>query len=172
MILPIKQPHSQQQGFTILELLVVLLIVGVIVSMVTLSIGTSRDKVLREEMQRLTTLLELAQQESVLNMREMALQIDDEGYQFLVYEGENLVPAEGDVFRPRALPAGIAISAEVEGLEADEDLFGEPKPSQIWIYSSGELTPFSLTLELEDGPSYQLQGEIMGGLKLEGPLES
>lgn len=174
MSMPIKQPHNQQHGFTILELLVVLLIIGVIVSMATLSIGTSqdKDKLVRNEAQRLVALLELAQQESVLNMREMVLQIDEESYQFLVYDGQDLVPAESDLFRPRELPTGILISAEVEGQAAEQDLFGETEASQVWILSSGELSSFSITLEMEDGPSYQLNGDMMGNLELEEPLES
>ena len=49
---------------------------------------------------------------------------------------------------------------------------GETEASRIWIMSSGEVSPFTITLKLESGPIYQLDGDMMGGLKLKGPLES
>jgi hypothetical protein len=38
--------------------------------------------------------------------------------------------------------------------------------------SSGEVTPFSITLKPENGPVYRINGDMMGGLTLAGPLES
>jgi len=162
-----------ERGFTILELLVVLLIIGIVVSMATLSVGGNEARTLRDEAQRLTTLLDLAIQESVLNGREMALEVGEDSYQFLAYVDEEWLPlAEVDEFRPRELPMGIQFEVEVEGQAANEDLFGETETSQVWIMSSGEVSPFTITLKLEDGPVYRLNGDMMGGLKLEGPLES
>jgi len=162
-----------QRGFTILELLVVLLIIGIVVSMATLSVGGNEARTLRDEAQRLTSLLDLAIQESVLNGGEMALEVSENSYQFLAYVDEDWLPlTEVDEFRPRELPMGIQLEAEVEGQTASEDLFGETEASQIWIMSSGEVSPFTITLKLEGGPLYRLNGDMMGGLKLEGPLES
>ncbi len=165
--------RQRQHGFTILELLVVLLIIGIMVSMATLSVGGNEARALRDEAQRLTSLLDLAIQDSVLNGREMALELNDDRYQFLAYDGKDWLPITGvDEFRPRELPSGIQLEVEVEGQAATEDLFGETDASQIWIMSSGEVSPFVITLTLTDGPFYQLNGDMMGGLKLEGPLES
>jgi len=162
-----------ERGFTILELLVVLLIIGIVVSMATLSVGGNEARALRDEAQRLTTLVDLAIQESVLNGREMALEVGEDSYQFLVYVDEEWLPlAEVDEFRMRELPMGIQLEVEVEGQTANEDLFGETEASQVWIMSSGEVSPFTITLKLEGGPVYRLNGDMMGGLKLEGPLES
>ncbi len=168
-----RQPGMTHRGFTILELLVVLLIVGIMVSLATLSVGGNENRTLRNEAQRLTALIELAVQESVLNGAEMAVEFDEETYQFLIYDGKDWLPMpDGKVFRPRELPSGIRMEVEVEGQGAEENLFGETEVVRIWILSSGETSPFTITLELEDGPSYKLDGDMMGGLKLAGPLES
>ncbi len=170
MNFPRQRRH--ERGFTILELLVVLLIIGIVLSMATLSVGGNEARALKEEAQRLSTLLDLAIQESVLNSREMALELNEDSYQFLFYDGKDWLPiADVKEFRPRELPQGIQLEAEVEGQAAAEDLFGETEASRIWIMSSGEVSPFSVTLTLEDGPVYQLDGDMMGGFKLEGPLE-
>ena len=168
-----SRQRRHERGFTILELLVVLVIIGIVVSMATLAVGGNEARTLRDEAQRLTALLDLAIQESVLNGREMALEVDESSYQFLAYVDEEWLPlAEVDEFRLRELPLGIQLEAEVEGQAAAEDLFGETEASQVWIMSSGEVSPFTITLKLEDGPLYRLNGDMMGGLKLEGPLES
>jgi general secretion pathway protein H len=166
--------QQRQRGFTLLELLVVLIIIGIVVSMATLSVGGNEARTLRDEAQRLSALIDLAIQESVLNGREMALELDEEGYRFLAYdlENEKWQPIEESTFRPRELPQGIELQAEVEGQEAAENRLGETEANQVWIMSSGEVSPFTITLQLEDGPSYQLDGDLLGGLKLEGPLES
>ena len=164
--------RHHQRGFTILELLVVLLIIGIVVSMATLAVGGNEARALKDEAQRLTALIDLATQESVLNSREMALELDQDSYQFLAYVEEEWLPlAEVDEFRLRELPPGITLISEVEGQLAAEDLFGETEASRVWIMSSGEVSPFAITLKLEGGPYYQLEGDMMGGLKLEGPLE-
>jgi len=174
MIFSGRQHSLKQRGFTLLELLVVLLIIGIVVSMVTLSVGGNEARALRDEAQRLSALFDLAIQESVLNGLEMAVEVNEEGYEFLFYDGEEWVPVENvDALRSRQLPAGMLLLAEIEGQTASEDLFGETEPSQIWILSSGEVSPFSITLKLDEGPIYyQLHGDMMGGLKLEGPLDS
>lgn len=167
------RPHLQR-GFTILELLVVLLIIGIVVSMASLSVGGNERRVLRDEAQRLSALLELALQESVLNSREMALEMDERSYRFLIYDAaeEAWLPLQDRVFRQRELPRGMALKVLVEGQQPEEGKFGETEASRIWILSSGEMSPFTLTVELEDGPAYELKGDLLGSLQLEGPLES
>jgi len=168
----VPRQRRHERGFTILELLVVLLIIGIVVSMATLSVGGNEARAVKEEARRLSNLLDLAIQESVLNGREMALELNEDSYQFLYYDGKDWLPiADVNEFRPRELPLGIQLAAEVEGQAAAEDLFGETEASQVWIMSSGEVSPFTIILKPETGPVYQLTGDMMGGLKLEGPLE-
>lgn len=167
-------PSGRQRGFTILELLVVVLIIGIVVSLATLSVGGNESRALRDEAQRLSALLELAAQESILNAWELALEVDGEAYRFLIYsaEEEKWLPLDEEVFRQRELPPGMALKALVEGQQPEEGKFGETEASRIFILSSGEMSPFSLTVKLEDGPSYELVGDMLGGLELKGPLES
>jgi general secretion pathway protein H len=166
-----RQPRLTQ-GFTLLELLVVLLIIGIVVSLATLSVGGNENRALRDEAQRLSALLELASQEAVLNGREMALQVDAQGYEFLIYDAENeeWVPLEDDdVFRSRELPEGMQLSAVVEGQQPEEGKFGQSRASRIWILSSGEMSPFTLSVKLEDGPVYELSGDMLGALTVKQP---
>ena len=164
--------RATAQGFTLLELLVVIIIVGVMVSAVSLTVGGNEIRQLKDEAQRLTALIDIASQEAILNAREMALQVESDGYQFLVFDDQakKWLPIEADTLRPREMPENIELSVLVEGEQAKTTRFGDPEPSRVWILSSGEMSPFILILRLFEGPSYELNGDMLGHLELEGPL--
>ena len=160
------------KGFTILELLVVLLIIGVLLSLASLSVGGGEARQLREEAQRIVALVDLATQESLLQSKELVLVFEQNSYAFLVEQDDEWIPIEQEgALRPRDLPEGMQLSVQVEGLVAEENLLGEMQSAPIFILSSGEMSQFDLTLSLEDGPGYRLQGHINGSVSLEGPLE-
>ena len=89
------KPIARAGGFTLLEVLVVMIIIGVVVSFAVLSINTD-DKSLDEESQRLQALIKLAGQESVLQSKELALQFDEDGYEFLAFDGKQWQPVADD----------------------------------------------------------------------------
>jgi hypothetical protein len=68
------------------------------------------------------------------------------------------------MFRERPLPETVEIELMLEGVEASfED---KQKLPRIFILSSGELTPFNLTLKIDEGEEYSLQGQFNGTLIL------
>ncbi|MEQ9736291.1 MAG: prepilin-type N-terminal cleavage/methylation domain-containing protein, partial [Algiphilus sp.] len=75
-------------GFTLLELLVVLLIIGVMTSFAVLSIGnrTLSDR-LDNEASRLAQLFVLAQDEALFKRQEIGFFTDEERYGFLIPNG-------------------------------------------------------------------------------------
>ena len=59
--------HSKPSGFSLLELLVVLFIIGILVTMFTLSVGvTGGDREVDNEIDRLQALLKLAGEEAIM----------------------------------------------------------------------------------------------------------
>lgn len=167
-------------GFTLLELLVVLVIIGILLTMASISVGGGGEqRQLREEAQRLAALVALAGDEAVLKSQELLLAVEENGYAFLIQDEKGKwLPVDGTgSLRPRELPEGMRLSVSVDEplTPADSQALeenGEAKPEepgQVWILSSGEMSPFTLTLRLEDGPSYQLHGDLIGNLKLDEP---
>lgn len=156
----------REPGFTLLELLVVLLIIGVIVSFAGLSVGQHSSRTLQDEAERIHSLLRIASEESVLQGRELALQLTRKDYRFMVSDGQKWLPIEDDtMMRAREFPPSLEIQLQVEGVKAD--FSDEEKPPRIFILSSSEMTPFVLTLRMADADeTYQIEGNLNGKLSL------
>ncbi|MDP5008901.1 MAG: GspH/FimT family protein [Glaciimonas sp.] len=74
------------RGFTLLELLVVVVIAGITLSMVSFNAFQGNDKALQQEAQRIALLLQLGREEAILRNRPVAFEADTERYRFFVRE--------------------------------------------------------------------------------------
>jgi general secretion pathway protein H len=155
-------------GFTLVELLVVLLIIGIVVTFAVLSVNFNQSREIKRDAERLTALIKLARQESILNSQELAVQFDDGGYNFLALnDAGKWVPWEAEgPFRPHHFAKGVKTDLTVEGQKAQDQpqLGGEDAPpSLVYILSSGELTAFELTLSgAGGGDGYRVTGKYDG----------
>lgn len=170
-------------GFTLLELLVVLVIIGIILTFAVLSIGDGgrRDR-LEQEARRIQAIFSLAGEEAVLRSQEFGVVLQKQQYTFVAYDGEAWQPIVDDsLFREHALPDSMELELVIDDLPVDltaqtekkkEDEKG-PKP-QLLLFSSGERQPFELTVAYRDPPplAYRLSAPLIGPLKLEREDES
>ena len=86
---PLKRPAAARArgfnlGFTLLELLVVLVIVGLTLGMVSFNAMPSEQQVLQNEAQRIALLLQLARDEAIVRNRPIAFEAGSESYRFLI----------------------------------------------------------------------------------------
>ena len=171
--LALNKPAARCRGFTLLEVMVVVIIIGIVISFAVLSIN-SDDKTLDEEARRLQALINLTSQEAILQSKELALQFNENGYEFLVFDGEKWQAiADDEILRPRTLPDNVAVDYEPEGQKLTlKGMDDEAKPPRIYFLSSGEMTPFRLSLHRRgelDG--YVLTGSARGKTELHGTAE-
>jgi len=113
--------QRKSTGFSLLELIIVLVIIGVMLAAVTLSISDNRGDNLRLEARRLAARITLARDDAILTNQEFGLEITKEGYQFLVLEDERwtLVQRFGErQLIQQKIPENMIIELEVEGLYA------------------------------------------------------
>ena len=75
-----------QDGFSLLELLVVLVILGLMLGLVTINAMPSERQNLQREAQRVALLLQLARDEAIVRNRQVAFEANTESYRFLVRE--------------------------------------------------------------------------------------
>ncbi len=155
-------------GFTLLELLVVMVIIGLLATMAVLSVGT-REPLASQEARRLAELLRLGVEEAVLQGREWGLRVTSDGYEFMVL-GESRWRVVGDeILHPRKLPQDVGTRLTLEGEELslehethDKNDQQEAITPQVLLLSSGEVSPFRLALVGHDQPTWYVTGTYDG----------
>jgi general secretion pathway protein H len=111
--MPISAPGiSKGRGFTLIEVLVVLLIMGLFVGLVSAIVRPDERGLLRLEAERLAQLLDLAAAESRLAGQSTAWTGDGSGYRFWRMSGDAQWSEvrDSDLLRARTLPPGMLIS--------------------------------------------------------------
>lgn len=73
-----------QSGFTLLELLIVMLIMGVVLGAVVLNAVQTNNQILQQDVQRLAALMQLARDEAIVKNRLIAVELDANRYRFFI----------------------------------------------------------------------------------------
>jgi len=81
-----KRQYLRSYGFTLLELLVVLVIVGITLGAVSLKAMPSERQVLQNDAQRIALLLQLARDEAILRNRPIEFEAESDRYRFKYFE--------------------------------------------------------------------------------------
>lgn len=113
------------RGFTLIEMLIVLMIMGLLVGLVSVVVRPDDQGLLRIEAERLAQLLDLAAAESRLAGHAIAWTADGPRYQFWRMTGDARWSEvrDSDLLRARTLPQGMMISGlRIENAPADAAL--------------------------------------------------
>lgn len=150
-------------GFTLLEVLVVIVIIGVITSMAVISVKVlGGDHEMEQEAERLQALLTQVREEATLQSRDLGLRVDETSFEFLEYDSrmERWRAVVGDpLLRERTLPQGLRLALRLEDratkLEPRQpETDRNPIFPQVILQASGDLTPFDLVFS-RDGTKEQ-----------------
>lgn len=166
--LKISPALRSQGGFTLIELIVVVLIIGLLITMASLSVTTSTDKSLETEAKRFASLMKLASDETIMNARPMAVQLGKQLYQFS-FGGE--VESEDKIFRPREISEHITLNVTIEDEEINFDRLDEGTFANIYILPSGEMTPFTVIFYQDNGGAYEVTGDYNSNIEFVGQVK-
>lgn len=162
--------RGRESGFTLIEVLVVVFIIGVILGFATLSLGgRSLDDRLEQEARRLTEVLRLASEQAIVTSAQIGFRPSENGYEFLTPGEERWVPLEAPRSPFRAHQ--FEIPAELLLTDAPAALRGDNKDlPAVVFFSSGELTPFEFSLRVEGLDKVErIRGRIDGLITRIGP---
>ena len=175
---------SKSAGFTLIEILVVVVLIGLLASVAVVTISSnSLNRDLEEQSRKLHAFLMLSLEEAVLRNTEIGLTIDSEGYEFLQYEDrkQRWLTAGVEFLRPVKFPEWLAIELEREvgekvSLGDSEDEVNDEedlKIPDIMLFSSEEATPFKISLQIENDSDvqYRIWSNGFNGIKLALPGE-
>ena len=197
----------KSRGFTLIEVMLVLVIMGLLAGTVVFNIGgqSGQDR-LKKQVQRFQVVFSMASDFAVLNQKQLGLRVDQDKnqYSFMVLDEEqNWQLIAGDkTFEAHTLPDEFTFELELNDLpwDTDDSLFNESSidaelsvsddsvsigdeeekplpPPQVFLLSSGDITPFSLSFAYEPGfssevPSYfRVNVQDSLPVTVDGPLD-
>ncbi|HSQ69880.1 MAG TPA: type II secretion system minor pseudopilin GspH [Steroidobacteraceae bacterium] len=178
---PARSRSTTASGFTLLELLVVIVIIGIITSLAVVSVRVlGGDHQLDEEARRLRAVLSQAREDAMLEGRDVGVRLDEAGYDFVRYDGRRNVwdlVIDDPLLRERRLPDGLRFALRLEDrelrlkLRAVPTVERQPLP-QLMLFASGDLVPFEILLR-RDGSDQErvIQGLVDGTIQLRSSEE-
>ncbi|MGB1292607.1 MAG: type II secretion system minor pseudopilin GspH [Pseudoalteromonas sp.] len=184
------KPPSYKRGFSLIEILVVLVVIAFATKMVVYSLDGGAEDALEKQALRLHTTINMASEFAILNQVELGFHIDEDVFEFLVFDGDKWVTFDREeLFEPLTITEEFKLTLNLEDLAwAQENLLEQSnwrelmgsddeesllelkklKIPQVLILSSGEISAFQLIFELQKQPEpvYFIEGEFLAPVNL------
>ena len=149
---------ARGRGFTLIEIMVVVVIIGVITAVFIVTFTSGRhDEQLEREAQKLEALFDYVREQAELQTRDYGFRINDRQYSFVVFDvlGNQWRPVEeDDALRVRQFPEGIEPTVVVDGrkivLDEKKKEIEDFAPT-ILMFANGDMSSFEVNLQREGG---------------------
>ncbi|PJC85080.1 type II secretion system protein GspH [Vibrio sp. HA2012] len=158
---------NRQTGFTLIEVMLVVTLLALTTATVVFNLPDSRQDMAQEQARRLYHKLQLLNEDAILNGQDYGIRLEEKhlSYHVLVlkvsgwqeYHSRFYVETQLEDSLQWVFTPGGGIWEHNDGLFKpeslfDDDMFADPEqkekrqPPQILVLSSGEVTPFRLTI--------------------------
>ncbi|MBV1872493.1 MAG: type II secretion system minor pseudopilin GspH [Gammaproteobacteria bacterium] len=188
-----RRQHNSERGFTLLELLLVIVIVAIVSAAVVITMNPDNThRELETEARRLTQVLRQLADESIFQGQEFGVIFKESEYSFSIWDRDanqwqNF--EQPPVYRTYALPEPFVLVFDAEEIayslkkkstssaeDNAEEIFIDDNEAKtikpnVWFLSSGEITPFSITVFAEDDSErrYLISANAVGEIFLQTP---
>lgn len=174
-----------QRGFTLIEIMVVVIIVATVISIALLSVSVvGEDNELDKERRRLATLIEMVQDDALMQGREFGVELMRSSYRFVEFDPLTRQWAEvpfDDLYRLRFLPEGVEFALYIDEklipLEEDPQVLDDESDSMtsaniqpyiphLFVFASGESSVYEIRLRrpLTDH-ELVMRGDVLGQIR-------
>jgi general secretion pathway protein H len=144
--------RARRAGFTLVELLMTVAIIGLAAGAVVLSVPDPRPSV-AEDAERFAARLSRAREEAVLTNRPVAVETTTAGYGFSAFDGAGWSPLTDGPFGPERWSEGVSVSPA--------------EPVRLVFDPTGVAEPATITLS-RDGQSSRVEIDGAGEVTLDG----
>ena len=192
MRLGLGQNINKAKGFSLIEVLVVLVIIAMSVKMVSYTFDDAEAEELEKQALRVYRVINLASEFAVLNQIELGFHLDKNVLEFLVFDGEKWAVFDAEeLYEPITFGKEYKVNLNIEDLSWSQDnlleqanwreLMGTSddesllelkklKVPQVLILSSGEVSAFQFSVELSERGAeqarYFIEGEFIAPVNL------
>lgn len=146
-----------QQGFTLVELMMVVLLMSIMAGLAVVTFNPSPSKLLKKESEQLRALILLARDEAIFRSKPLALEFYSNRY-FFSQSGEKqaewvVLKDKQLIMRRLAKPLQVTIYRDdllLEMVDPDDKKSGDEVPAlapQVFFLPSGEMSPFEVVFE-------------------------
>lgn len=172
------QKSNDDVGFTLIEILIVLVIMAVLAGAVSVSVvGADRTIKLKDLAENISLVIPLGQEQAILQPTQIGMVFSDHDYSFYKYVPSDSDPTQGD-WQPihgepgfdsktfsTSFKLKITTPENQTEVIATHDTLIRP---QIIMYSSGDITAFKMTLSIGSSPPlFLITGSSDGNITLE-----
>lgn len=147
--------RQASSGFTLVELMVVIVLIGVLASMVHINLGDNNARNARQEADVLQSLMHGLREKAVLDGQEYGLRLEPGAYQLMRFELNRWEAVDTRVSLPFGLVLNLTLDGQTQPLVPLADM-----PQLLWL-SSDESTAFSLHF---DSPPRRWRSIVSDGI--------
>lgn len=144
-----------------LEMLIVMVVVGVLLGMVSLSSGGNLARQVKQEAEAMVLVIHQLRERAVFEGQEYGLRLSTDGYRVMHLGGRGWAPVKVLTDWPTNVQARLQRDGYEIGLGADE---GSP---QLLLLSNDETSAFTLTFESGNRAWLSLSGDGIGEVAID-----
>jgi|TARA_B110000091_G_scaffold193803_1_gene219107 general secretion pathway protein H len=139
-LLSTVQIIKKMSGFTLIEMMLVIMLIGVMATFIQFNAGgDKKEKLLKQTSMRFAGIFEIAAEYSMLNNVELGLLVDKTSYRFLAYDGSRWTDVgENELLVSVDLPKGIEIDLELDDLPIEEPLLFDTELLEESGFTNGD----------------------------------
>ncbi len=143
-----KNALKGTRGFTLVEILVVVVIVGIGLSITVSNLFVSDEERVRQEAERLIALIEKTRDQAAFSGYPIAMRLTDQGVAFLERDPNSIeakwIDATSGSLKPRAWRDGVTATLAVSGTNMASAARGSTDQQVVTFLPAGVGVPFTL----------------------------